>query len=84
MTELIKDLKILEEPAEPLEFLTEKGIDRTEGDEIIKQLKEILEANTAMTAIAAPETPGMAAPVPIPIPAKKRFKNFIRIKYYNI
>ena len=37
-----------------------------------------------ITAIAAPLTPGIAAPTPMPIPANNLFKNFIRVKYNNI
>ena len=38
MIEIITDLEKLTNPATPLEFLTEKGPDGTEGNEIIAKL----------------------------------------------
>jgi len=54
MKELITDLEKLE-VAEPLEFLTEAGVERSEGDAIIADLKEVLEANPDMITISAPQ-----------------------------
>lgn len=54
MKELITDIEKLE-VAEPLKFITDTGIDRAKGDEIIKDLKEILEANPEMITLAAPQ-----------------------------
>lgn len=54
MKELITDITKIE-PAEPLEFISDAGIDRTEGDEIIKDLKEIMKANPDMITLAAPQ-----------------------------
>lgn len=54
MKELITDITKLE-VAEPLEFISATGIDRTEGDEIVKELKEVMEANPDIIALTAPQ-----------------------------
>lgn len=54
MKELITDITKLE-PAEPLEFISDTGINREEGDAIINDLKEIMEANPDMVSLAAPQ-----------------------------
>lgn len=54
MKELITDITKLE-PAEPLEFISDIGINREEGDAIIKDLKEIMDANPDMISLAAPQ-----------------------------
>jgi peptide deformylase len=54
MKELITDIEKLE-VAEPLKFITDTGIDREKGDQIINDLKEIMEANPNMISLAAPQ-----------------------------
>lgn len=41
--------------SEPLEFITDTGITKDEGEEIVKQLTEILEKKPKVFAIAAPQ-----------------------------
>ena len=53
--DIITDLEKLQVAAEPLEFLTEKGVEKEEGEAIIKQLKEVLDTNKTIVAIAAPQ-----------------------------
>ena len=53
--ELITDLSKLQAAAEPLEFLTDAGIDKTEGEKIIKKLKKHLKDNNTEVAVAAPQ-----------------------------
>ena len=52
---IIIDLEKLQKPAEPLQFLTEKGIEKEDGEAIIKQLKEYLENDKTVVAITAPQ-----------------------------
>ncbi len=52
---IITTLEKLQKPAEPLKFLTEKGIEKEEGETIVKQLKSILEADKTLAALAAPQ-----------------------------
>lgn len=52
---IITDLQELMQPAEPLEFLTEKGAETEEGNAIITKIKEVMEANTEILALAAPQ-----------------------------
>ena len=42
MEQIITDLSILAEPTEPLKFLTDTGVDKKEGDEIIAKIKELV------------------------------------------
>ena len=37
---IITDLNLLQKPAEPLEFLTEAGTKREEGNEIVEKLMD--------------------------------------------
>ena len=53
--ELITDLEKLQEAAEPLEFLTEKGVEKEEGNKIISDLKAYLDNTRTEVAIAAPQ-----------------------------
>lgn len=53
--EIINDLKLLENPAEPLEFITDTGISKDEGEEIISKLKTFLDENRGIVNIAAPQ-----------------------------
>jgi peptide deformylase len=55
MEQIIIDLEKLQQPSEPLTFLTEKGAEKTEGNGIISKLKEVLEANKNLLALAAPQ-----------------------------
>ena len=55
MKELIKDLEILSKPARPLVFATDKGIEKEEGLKIIADLKEFMDANPDLIALAAPQ-----------------------------
>ena len=50
MKEIITDPEKLE-VAEPLKFITDTGIDREKGDQIINDLKEIMEANPDMISL---------------------------------
>ena len=52
---IITDLEKLQAVAEPLEFITEKGIEKEEGDEIIKKLKSYLDKDRTVVAITAPQ-----------------------------
>jgi peptide deformylase len=55
MVEIIKDIETLTSPAEPLQFLTEQGVEKEEGLKIIEQLKEAMEADETILALAAPQ-----------------------------
>ena len=55
MKELITDLEILSKPARPLVFATDKGIEKEEGLQIIADLKEFMDANPDLLALAAPQ-----------------------------
>lgn len=55
MKEIITDLSKLETPSEPLEFITDIGINKEEGDSIIAELKEAFENNNTIYALAAPQ-----------------------------
>lgn len=55
MKRLIKDLNVLRKPSEPLEFITETGVDKAEGLEIINQLLEVMNKHKEFTALAAPQ-----------------------------
>ena len=53
--ELIYDIDVLSIPSEPLTFLTDQGAKTEEGLEIISKIKEVMEANTELLALAAPQ-----------------------------
>lgn len=55
MVEIIKDIEALKEPAKPLEFLTDQGTEKEEGLEIIGKLKEVLDADSTILALSAPQ-----------------------------
>ena len=55
MEQIIFDLEKLQQPAEPLTFLTDKGAETEEGNGIITKLKEALEADNTLLALAAPQ-----------------------------
>lgn len=52
---IIYDIDALSIPSEPLTFLSEKGALTDEGNEIIKQIKEVMEANPDLLALSAPQ-----------------------------
>ena len=51
---IITDLELLQKPAEPLQFLTDAGTNREEGDEIVAKLKDTIEKENLRT-LAAPQ-----------------------------
>jgi peptide deformylase len=55
MEQIIFDLEKLQQPAEPLTFLTEKGAETEEGNGIIFKIKEVMEADKTLLALAAPQ-----------------------------
>lgn len=55
MKEIIKDLAALWEPSEQLTFIDKDGDHKEEGQEIIKDLKEAMEADKNILALAAPQ-----------------------------
>lgn len=55
MTEIITDLEVLATPAEPLKFIAEDGLDRTEGDEIVNKLLEVMNKYPEILALNAPQ-----------------------------
>lgn len=55
MEQIIVNIEKLQQPSEPLTFLTDAGAETAEGNEIISKLKEVLEANPTLLAIAAPQ-----------------------------
>lgn len=55
MESIIYDLDVLVIPSEPLTFLTEQGAKTEEGEEIIGKIKEVMEANTDLLALSAPQ-----------------------------
>lgn len=55
MKEIITDLEQLTNAAKPLEFITDSGIEKEEGEAIIKELKEVMEANPSILALSAPQ-----------------------------
>lgn len=55
MESIIYDIDVLSMPSEPLTFLTEQGAKTEEGEEIIRKIKEVMEANPELLALAAPQ-----------------------------
>lgn len=55
MVEIIKDIQALTNPASPLQFLTEQGTEKEEGLEIIGKIKEVMEVDSTILALAAPQ-----------------------------
>ena len=55
MIDIITDLEVLSNPAEPLKFLTESGPDSTEGNEIIAQLITAMNEHSDVLALSAPQ-----------------------------
>ena len=55
MENIIYDLDLLSQPSEPLEFLTDTGVNADEGTDIINKLKEIMSTDESIIALAAPQ-----------------------------
>lgn len=55
MESIIYNVDVLCVPSEPLTFLTEQGAKTEEGEEIIKKIKEVMEANPELLALSAPQ-----------------------------
>ena len=55
MLEIIKDVQQLINAAAPLQFLTDKGVEKEEGLSIISKIKEVMEADNTILALAAPQ-----------------------------
>lgn len=55
MENIIIDLEKLAQPSEPLTFLSEEGAKTEEGAEIIAKIREVMEANPELLALAAPQ-----------------------------
>lgn len=55
MESIILDIEQLSVPSEPLTFLSESGAQTDEGTEIINKIKEVIEANPELLALAAPQ-----------------------------
>lgn len=55
MESIIFELEKLTQPSEPLTFLTDAGAETEEGLGIIAKIKEVLDANPDMLALAAPQ-----------------------------
>ena len=52
---MILDLDTLRNAAEPLQFVNDEGIDKTEGFEIVEKLKAWLEENPKSLSVSAPQ-----------------------------
>jgi len=55
MEQIITDLSILAEPAEPLKFLTDVGVEKEEGDKIIAKIKSVMDEDKTILALTAPQ-----------------------------
>ena len=55
MESIIFDIEKLSAPSEPLTFLSESGVQTEEGTKIINKIKEVMEANPTLLALAAPQ-----------------------------
>lgn len=55
MEKIIYDVDTLSIPSEPLTFLSESGAKTDEGNEIISKIKEVLDSNHDLLALAAPQ-----------------------------
>jgi peptide deformylase len=52
---IITDLEKLNQPAEPLTFLSEEGAKTEEGNEITSKIKEVMENDPSLIVLAAPQ-----------------------------
>jgi peptide deformylase len=55
MESIIFDIEKLAVPSEPLTFLSEEGAKTEEGTEIVSKIKEVMESNPELLALAAPQ-----------------------------
>jgi peptide deformylase len=55
MERIIIDLEKLQQPSEPLTFLTENGAETEEGNSIITKIKEVMNTNKDLIALSAPQ-----------------------------
>lgn len=55
MQNILTDLETLSVPSEPLTFLSDEGAKTEEGQEIISKIKEVMNNNTEILALAAPQ-----------------------------
>ena len=55
MEQIITDLNKLIEPSEPLKFLTEKGVEKEEGEKIIAKIKSVMDADKSILTLTAPQ-----------------------------
>ena len=53
--DIITDLELLRQAAEPLEFITEQGIQKEEGTEIINKMLQTMTENPQVLALSAPQ-----------------------------
>lgn len=53
--DIITDLELLRQAAEPLEFITEQGIQKEEGTEIINKMLQTMTENSQVLALSAPQ-----------------------------
>jgi peptide deformylase len=54
-TSIITELDALRQTAEPLEFITEQGIQKEEGNEIIEKILQIMREDPQILALSAPQ-----------------------------
>lgn len=55
MKRIVTNIEKLSVASEPLKFMTDSGVDKTEGTEIINQLLEVMNAKPELLALAAPQ-----------------------------
>lgn len=55
MENIIINLELLRQAAEPLKFISDEGINKDEGTEIIEKLLEVMNSDTSIIALAAPQ-----------------------------
>ena len=55
MDSIITNLECLAQPSEPLTFLTDKGAETEEGQNIIDKIKEVMKCDKKLLALAAPQ-----------------------------
>jgi len=55
MREIIYNLWELQEASTPITFISDNGIDKTEVEEIIKDIKEVMESDPTIVSLAAPQ-----------------------------
>jgi peptide deformylase len=55
MENIIINLELLRQAAEPLKFISDEGINKDEGNEIIEKLLEVMNSDVSIIALAAPQ-----------------------------